>query len=61
MFINFWYPAGISADLTDQPVKRRMLGQNFVLFRDTEGVAHCLSDTCTHRGGSLAGGKMKGD
>jgi phenylpropionate dioxygenase-like ring-hydroxylating dioxygenase large terminal subunit len=61
MFINFWYPAGISADLTDQPVKRRMLGQNFVLFRDTEGVAHCLSDTCTHRGGSLSGGKMKGD
>jgi phenylpropionate dioxygenase-like ring-hydroxylating dioxygenase large terminal subunit len=42
-------------------MKRRMLGQDFVLFRDTEGVAHCLSDTCTHRGGSLAGGKIKGD
>ena len=35
MFINFWYPAGVSAELTDKPVKRRMIGQNFVLFRDT--------------------------
>jgi phenylpropionate dioxygenase-like ring-hydroxylating dioxygenase large terminal subunit len=38
-----------------------MLGQDFVLFRDSQGVARCLSNTCTHRGGSLAGGKIKGD
>jgi phenylpropionate dioxygenase-like ring-hydroxylating dioxygenase large terminal subunit len=61
MYINFWYPALQSEELTDQPVKRRMLGQDFVLFRDTDGAARCLSNTCTHRGGSLAGGKMKGD
>lgn len=61
MFINFWYAAAQSTDLTDQPVKRRMLGQDFVLFRDTKGVAHCLSNTCTHRGGSLGDGKIRGD
>ncbi|MEQ8509177.1 MAG: aromatic ring-hydroxylating dioxygenase subunit alpha [Rhodospirillaceae bacterium] len=61
MFINFWYAAGRSADLTDTPTKVRMLGQNFVLFRDSSGEAHCLSNVCTHRGGSLAGGKMRGD
>ena len=61
MFINFWYPACEGTEITDQPVKRRMLGQNFVLFRDADGVAHCLSDTCVHRGGSLSGGKVKGD
>lgn len=61
MFINFWYAAGRSADLTNAPVKVRMLGQNFVLFRDSTGNAHCLSNVCTHRGGSLAGGKMRGD
>ncbi len=61
MFINFWYVAGRSDTLTDQPIKRRMLGQDFVLFRDTDGHAHCLSNTCTHRGGSLAGGRIKGD
>ncbi len=59
MFINFWYPTIVSSELTDQPVKRRMLGLDFVLFRDSEGVARCLSNTCVHRGGSLAGGKIK--
>lgn len=61
MFINFWYAAGRSADLKDAPEKVRMLGQNFVLFRDSSGQAHCLSNVCTHRGGSLASGKMRGD
>jgi len=59
MFINFWYAAALSSGLKDEPFRRRMLGQDFVLFRDAEGVARCLSNTCTHRGGSLAGGKVK--
>jgi len=61
MYINFWYPACESSALTDTPLKQRMLGQDFVLFRDSDGVAHCLSNTCTHRGGSLSGGKVTGD
>ncbi len=56
MFINFWYPAVESKDLEDKPLKRRMLGQDFVLWRDEEGQAHCLSNTCCHRGGSLGEG-----
>lgn len=61
MFINFWYAAALASELTDKPMRRRMLGQDFVLFRDSQGVARCLSNTCSHRGGSLAGGKVKGD
>ncbi|MGI9308775.1 MAG: Rieske 2Fe-2S domain-containing protein, partial [Gammaproteobacteria bacterium] len=61
MFINFWYPVEESAKLLDQPLHRRMLGQDFVLFRDSQGVARCLSNVCVHRGGSLAHGKLKGD
>ena len=61
MYIHFRYPAGEATEFTDQPVLRRMLGLDFVLFRDTQGVARVLSNTCTHRGGSLAGGKVKGD
>ena len=61
MFINFWYTAGKCADVGDAPVKRRMLGQDFVLFRDTSGTVHCLADTCIHRGASLGNGKVKGD
>ena len=56
MYINFWYPMIRSEDLgPDQPEKVKCLGLNFVAFRDDEGEAHVLSDTCVHRGGSLGG------
>ncbi|RMF98577.1 MAG: aromatic ring-hydroxylating dioxygenase subunit alpha [Gammaproteobacteria bacterium] len=61
MYINFWYPAAWSEQLGDRPRRVRMLGQDFVLFRDSDGRARCLADTCIHRGGSLAGGKLVGD
>jgi phenylpropionate dioxygenase-like ring-hydroxylating dioxygenase large terminal subunit len=59
MFINFWYAAERSENVTDKPVKVRMLGQDFVLFREADGTARCLSDTCVHRGGSLGLGKLR--
>jgi phenylpropionate dioxygenase-like ring-hydroxylating dioxygenase large terminal subunit len=56
MYINFWYPMIRSEDLGyDKPEKVRCLGLNFVAFRDGEGKARVLSDTCAHRGGSLGG------
>ena len=56
MYINFWYPIIRSEDLGyDQPEKAMVLGCNLVAFRDREGIAHVLSDTCTHRGASLGG------
>lgn len=62
MFINFWYAAALSGEVTaDKPKKVKMLGQNFVLFRDTKGIARCVSDICVHRGASLSVGKIKGD
>jgi phenylpropionate dioxygenase-like ring-hydroxylating dioxygenase large terminal subunit len=60
MYINFWYPAIASKDLSaDQPARVQMLGQQFVLFRDANGQPCCLSDTCVHRGGALGQGKMR--
>ena len=61
MYINFWYPAEESARITDKPVHVRMLGQDFVLFRDSSGKVNCLSNICSHRGGWLADGKVKDD
>ena len=61
MFINFWYAAAWAKDVGETPVKTRMLGHDFVLFRDESGVAHCLSNTCVHRGGSLSQGKVLGN
>jgi phenylpropionate dioxygenase-like ring-hydroxylating dioxygenase large terminal subunit len=58
MFINFWYPAGLITEIGEAPVRRRMLAHDFVLWRDKAGQVHCLSNTCCHRGGSLAGGRI---
>jgi phenylpropionate dioxygenase-like ring-hydroxylating dioxygenase large terminal subunit len=56
MYINFWYPIIRSEDLAhDRPEKVEVMGVNLVIFRDTEGKARVLSDTCVHRGGSLGG------
>ncbi len=56
MYINFWYPIVRSEDLSmDTPEKVKVLGANLVTFRDEDGFAHVLSDTCVHRGGSLGG------
>lgn len=61
MFINFWYAAEQSENVTDEPVGVRMLGQDFVLFRDTRGQVNCLSNICAHRGAALSDGKLAGD
>ena len=61
MFINFWYCAATVDEVGDGPFKVRMLGQDFVLFRDTTGAVHCLHDVCVHRGASLAEGKLHED
>ncbi len=61
MLINFWYPMALTEEITDQPVKVRAIGQDFVVFRGEDGAAKCVSNTCAHRGGSLAGGKIKGN
>jgi phenylpropionate dioxygenase-like ring-hydroxylating dioxygenase large terminal subunit len=50
-----------SEELQDKPLKVRCLGQDLVLFRGEDGEAKCLSNTCTHRGGSLSGGKIAGN
>lgn len=62
MYINFWYPVALSKDVTNEkPVQAEIMGLNFVAFRDTEGKAHVISNTCIHRGGALGRGKIKGD
>lgn len=61
MFMNFWYPVVRSEDLGATPQRVRIMAHDFVAFRDHQGKAAVLSDTCVHRGGSLAGGKCRDD
>lgn len=59
MLKNFWYACRIAAEVRSAPVKVRMLGHDFVLFRDREGRARCVDDQCPHRGASLSGGSVE--
>lgn len=61
LLTNVWYIAEASENVTDKPVKVTMLGREFVLFRDGAGKAVCLSNTCCHRGASLAQGRCQPD
>lgn len=61
MYINFWYPVCASSELTDKPMRVTLLTLRFAAFRDADGAAHLVSDTCIHRGGSLSKGWVDGD
>lgn len=62
MFINVWYVAERAAHLkAGTPLHVKMLGRDFVLFRDHQGRAACLANVCSHRGASLAAGRCRDD
>ena len=58
MLLNNWYVAAAADEIRDEPHRTRMLGLDFVLFRNEEGAIQCLSDVCCHRGGALHRGEV---
>jgi phenylpropionate dioxygenase-like ring-hydroxylating dioxygenase large terminal subunit len=61
MYLNFWQPMALSAEVADAPIQVKALGQYFALFRTRAGNVSCLADVCIHRGGSLSTGKQLDD
>ena len=61
MYLNNWYVAGSSEELTDKPLQVQMLRGDYVLFRDSAGRATCLSNVCPHRGSALSRGPCNED
>ncbi len=59
--MNGWYCAGWSKDLGASPLARTFLGEHIVLFRQADGRAVALGDTCPHRFAPLHLGKVRGD
>lgn len=58
---NSWYCAGWTPDIQDKPVHRKILGEDLVLFRDTEGKLIALGDRCPHRFAPLHQGRVNGN
>ncbi|MGH3750216.1 MAG: Rieske 2Fe-2S domain-containing protein, partial [Micromonosporaceae bacterium] len=59
---RYWIPVCPSDHLPgpdSPPVRIRRLGENFVAFRDSEGRVGVLNEQCTHRGASLAFGRVE--
>ena len=56
VFRRYWLPALLSEELVADgaPVRVRLLNENLVAFRDTDGEVGILSENCPHRGVSIA-------
>ena len=50
---RFWQPVCYSDELTDLPLKVRILGEDLVAYRDKSGTVGLLELHCPHRGTSL--------
>ena len=56
----FWQPFALSSELPapdGDPVRVRLLGEDLIAFRDTNGAIGLLQNNCPHRGASLFFGR----
>jgi phenylpropionate dioxygenase-like ring-hydroxylating dioxygenase large terminal subunit len=58
---NRWYPLTWSRDVGRSLTKRKIVGENLVLYRTLDGDVVALRDACPHRLAPLSFGKLKGD
>lgn len=56
-----WHPVGYADAFAEQPKRVRLLGEDVVVWRDSQGTPHALRDLCIHRGTALSLGRVVGD
>jgi phenylpropionate dioxygenase-like ring-hydroxylating dioxygenase large terminal subunit len=57
---RYWMPAALASELPEPdcpPIRVRLLGENLVAFRDSNGQVGLLAENCPHRGASLFFGR----
>jgi phenylpropionate dioxygenase-like ring-hydroxylating dioxygenase large terminal subunit len=62
MMRRYWHPVCTSAQLSARdsaPLRVRLLGEDFVAFRDSDGKVGVMEELCMHRGASLALGRVE--
>src|SRR5260370_38629836 len=53
---RYWIPACLSSEIAEPdgpPARVRLLGEDLVAFRDTDGRVGLVEEACPHRGASL--------
>ena len=58
---NYWYCAGLSAEVGTKPMRRVICERPIVLFRTESGRAAALEDRCSHRQAPLSMGRVVGE
>jgi len=61
---QYWIPALISTELPEpdgRPIRHRLLGEDLIAFRATDGKVGILANNCAHRGASLYFGRNEED
>jgi phenylpropionate dioxygenase-like ring-hydroxylating dioxygenase large terminal subunit len=56
-----WHPVAYAHELGGDPKRVRLLGEDLVVWRDSQGQPHVLRDLCIHRGTALSLGRVVGD
>jgi phthalate 4,5-dioxygenase oxygenase subunit len=57
---RYWMPAALASELPEPdcpPVRVRLLGEDLVAYRDTNGQVGLIQENCPHRGASLFFGR----
>lgn len=57
---RYWHPVALSEEVPEAdctPVRVRVLGEDWVLFRDSAGRTGLLDPACAHRGANLFYGR----
>jgi len=55
---RYWHQISLSEDATDLPAAVRILGEDLILFRSTDGQPGLVHPRCVHRGSSLLYGRV---
>ena len=60
---RYWHPLCPSGELTDdRPKKRiRVMGEDLLVYRNSEGRVFCVEGNCPHRGAALYYGFLEED
>jgi phenylpropionate dioxygenase-like ring-hydroxylating dioxygenase large terminal subunit len=56
---DFWYIAAESRELKSRPLRKILLGDSLVLFRQADGSPAALADRCAHRNMALSRGRVQ--
>lgn len=56
---RYWHPVAVASEVKDLPVPVRLLGEDLILFKTSQGQFGLMYPRCVHRGTTLFYGKVE--